>query len=224
MVCSNPPPTPDRPSLLQHRDVKILFHELGHSIHHFVQKTRYAISSAGDYGEIPSNMLEHFIWIPEVLIQLGRHFSFAPVEGDDDDGSFWLEKGNDVKIPEGAKLPRSLAEDISRTKVLNNASALLGLLQRATFDLSLYTPSSHQEATELDTTTLWNSTRREILPYSFDEEDPGHGQAGFTMAFRTMDAAFFSYLLYVSFLQAPSVFAFLFPNPTPSNHTLLKWF
>ncbi|RKL28988.1 hypothetical protein BFJ72_g12212 [Fusarium proliferatum] len=60
LVCSFAHPSPSRPSLLQHSEVKTMFHELGHAIHNIVARTKYAIPHSRDFIEIPSIMLENW--------------------------------------------------------------------------------------------------------------------------------------------------------------------
>jgi metallopeptidase MepB len=200
MVCSFAESTPERPSLLQHRDARILFHELGHAIHHLSKRTKYAILHPSDFGEIPSKMLEHFIWLPEVLKELGKHYTHLEgyhdrfIDSDEADKRPAPPRKEREDIGDGT-FPNKLAEDLFRTKNLRKASGLLGFLRGALFDLALYTPKSHEEAKSMDTTALWNNTMREtLLNVSHDDEDRP-GQAGWSFSFRGIDVGYYTYLL-----------------------------
>jgi metallopeptidase MepB len=183
LICSYNQSTPEKPGLLEHFDVRVLFHELGHAIHHLVERTKYATGQSSDFGEIPSNMLEHFVWIPEVMVRLSRHYTTLP--------SFQPGGGGQ----EPATIPLDLARGVARTKKLNQASGLLGLLTVAMFDLAIYTPRTHGEATSMDTTALWNEMRRRYLPYAAPEDKNVFGQAQFTGLFRGWDVACFKYIM-----------------------------
>jgi metallopeptidase MepB len=164
-----------------------MFHELGHAIHKTVSCTKYAIPPSRDFNETPSIMLENWIWIPEVLISLGKHYTC-------------LNSDHTAKVTDENKegmLPRSLAEDVARTKTLNLASDMLSQIQPALFDLAIYTPANHKAAIDMDTTVLWNTTRRDVLIQSYGDtsEDLGFGQAQFPHAFRKCDAGYFAYPL-----------------------------
>jgi len=70
-------PGGDQPSLLRHTEVVTLFHEFGHILHQTLTKTaRLRFSGTRterDFVEAPSQMLEHWVWRPEVLTGFSRH-------------------------------------------------------------------------------------------------------------------------------------------------------
>jgi metallopeptidase MepB len=83
-MCSFAKPTSKKPSLLKHDEVELLFHELGHGIHDLVAKTKYAYfhgpMTVIDFGETPSQMLEHWCWIPERMKNLSHNYSYLSPE------------------------------------------------------------------------------------------------------------------------------------------------
>jgi oligopeptidase A len=72
------PPEDGRPALLTHDDVVTLFHEFGHGLHHMLTRIGYP-SIAGINGvawdavELPSQFMENYAWLPEVLERIGAH-------------------------------------------------------------------------------------------------------------------------------------------------------
>jgi oligopeptidase A len=79
LVCNFNPPVGAAPSLLTHNDVVTLFHEFGHALHHLLTEVDYP-SLAGIHGvawdavELPSQFMENFTWLPEVLGTMARHY------------------------------------------------------------------------------------------------------------------------------------------------------
>lgn len=190
LICAFQSSTPESPSLLQHRDVKIMFHELGHAIHFMVERTRYAIHHSRDYAEIPSRFLEHFVWIPEVLFKLGKHYTHL------EDYRSLRQEPHDPYVPADGIMPRELAERIAQTQYQNHAISTLSMLCPGLFDLSIYSPVSIEDARAIDTTALWNQIKRETLPFSMGAgEDLGYGQASAPWVFRNTDAAYYTYVL-----------------------------
>lgn len=81
IVANFSPPSADRPSLLTHGphgQVETLFHEFGHILHMSLSKARYTRFSGAetewDFVEAPSQIMEHWVWQPEVLSRFARHF------------------------------------------------------------------------------------------------------------------------------------------------------
>jgi thimet oligopeptidase len=78
MVANFDKPTKDRPSLMPHKEVETFFHEFGHIMHQTLTKARYGrfsgSSVARDFVEAPSQMLENWVWDPQVLPMLSGHF------------------------------------------------------------------------------------------------------------------------------------------------------
>jgi len=77
LVCNFPRPGAE-PALLEHGDVRTLFHEFGHLLHHLLGgRVRWAgqsgVATEWDFVEAPSQMLEEWVWDPGVLAGFARH-------------------------------------------------------------------------------------------------------------------------------------------------------
>ena len=78
LVCNSLPGQDGGPALLTHDDVVTLFHEFGHGLHHMLTRIGYP-SVAGINGvawdavELPSQFMENYAWLPEVLARMGAH-------------------------------------------------------------------------------------------------------------------------------------------------------
>jgi peptidyl-dipeptidase Dcp len=65
------------PALLSHDDARTLFHEFGHALHQMLSNVTYGFISgtsvARDFVELPSQLYEHWLDVPEVLEKHARH-------------------------------------------------------------------------------------------------------------------------------------------------------
>ncbi|KAL9182303.1 hypothetical protein ACHAXT_012955 [Thalassiosira profunda] len=142
--------TPSRegaPSLLMFREVETFFHEFGHVCHCVLTNARHSLHSWAwsavpwpggveqDFLEVPSMMLENFVWQPEVLRRLSKHIS------------------------DGSSLPESKIEALSRSRFLLTGYAKSKYLAMALYDLKVHSgPGPYQfEGKEYDAVSLYNA-------------------------------------------------------------------
>ncbi len=66
------------PALLSYDDARTLFHEFGHALHQMLSDVTYGYISgtsvARDFVELPSQLYEHWLEVPEVLQKHARHW------------------------------------------------------------------------------------------------------------------------------------------------------
>jgi len=82
-VLNFPKPTGDKPTLLTFDQASTLFHEFGHAAHGFLSNGIYP-SQAGtsvprDFVEFPSQVLENWMYEPEVLEKFAKHYKTGEV-------------------------------------------------------------------------------------------------------------------------------------------------
>ncbi len=65
------------PALLSYDDARTLFHEFGHALHQMLSNVTYESISgtnvARDFVELPSQLYEHWLEVPEVLAEFATH-------------------------------------------------------------------------------------------------------------------------------------------------------
>ncbi len=122
-------PTATEPSLLRHSEVETLFHEFGHILHQTLTRTgRLRFSGTRterDFVEAPSQMLEHWVWRPEVLAGFSRH------------------------VETGEPLPEGLLASMIAAKNLDSGVFTLRQLYFANLDLAY-----HDGGAAMDTTAI----------------------------------------------------------------------
>lgn len=76
-VCNFAKPEAGKPALLSWDDARTLFHEFGHALHNILSDVTYELISgtsvARDFVELPSQLYEHWLEVPEVLSDYATH-------------------------------------------------------------------------------------------------------------------------------------------------------
>ncbi|HTP40584.1 MAG TPA: M3 family metallopeptidase [Steroidobacteraceae bacterium] len=119
LVCNSLPPAGDRPAALTHDDAVTLFHEFGHGLHHMLTRVNYpslaGISGvAWDAVELPSQFMENYAWLPEVLTRISSH------------------------VTTGAALPEDRQQQLIATRRFQAGLQTLRQVEFALFDMRLH--------------------------------------------------------------------------------------
>lgn len=76
-VCNFAKPPKGKPALLSYDDARTLFHEFGHALHQMLSDVTFGsvsgTSVARDFVELPSQLYEHWLEVPEVLGEFATH-------------------------------------------------------------------------------------------------------------------------------------------------------
>jgi Zn-dependent oligopeptidases len=81
IVCNFTPPAEGQPALLSADEANTLFHEFGHGLHGLFRDVQYSgVSSVPrDFVELPSQIMEHWVFEPEVLKVYAKHYQTGEV-------------------------------------------------------------------------------------------------------------------------------------------------
>lgn len=119
LVCNFPAPTESLPSLLSHEEVETLFHEFGHVCHNIFTQAQFlshsGTSTARDFVEAPSQMLENWVWDSVMLKKISGHYTGAT-----------------------KALPDELIEKLIATRFVDAANFVTGQVLQARLDLTLH--------------------------------------------------------------------------------------
>ncbi len=76
-ICNFSKPEAGEPALLSFEDARTLFHEFGHALHGLLSDVTYPLLAgtgvSSDFVELPSQLYEHWLEVPEILQKYARH-------------------------------------------------------------------------------------------------------------------------------------------------------
>jgi peptidyl-dipeptidase Dcp len=117
-VCNFSKPAAGEPALLSFDDARTLFHEFGHALHGLLSNVTHpslagtAVSS--DFVELPSQLYEHWLEVPEILQNYARHARTAE------------------------PMPKALLDRLLATRTFNQGFATVEYTACALVDLDLH--------------------------------------------------------------------------------------
>lgn len=113
------PPTDSKPALLNLDQVRTVFHEFGHALHGLLSQCNYASLSgtavSRDFVELPSQLMEHWAFQPEVMKMYGKHYQTGEI------------------------IPDELITSINNAGTFNQGFKLTEMVSAAMLDMEYYT-------------------------------------------------------------------------------------
>ncbi|KAK5999972.1 hypothetical protein QM012_005060 [Aureobasidium pullulans] len=210
LICNMSKPTTTKPSLLTHDQVLLFFHELGHGIHDLVARTRYAVfhgtATVDDFCEAPSQMLEFWCWVPELLQSLSNHYTYLSSAY----LATWKQENSDTNSQPEKHIPLSTIERLVEAKNVNGSLFQSRLLHRSYFDMIVHQPNSLQAMQNMDIGEQWNLLQGQVSFLDIGDNYKGLGYSSFNAVIRVYDAGFYGYLY--SRVYAADMFYSIFKN------------
>jgi peptidyl-dipeptidase Dcp len=119
IVCNFSTPNGNEPALLTPDEVETFFHEFGHAMHGLLSNVKYrrlaGTSVSRDFVELPSQIMEHWAFEPEVLQFSAKHYQT------------------------GAAIPAELLEKMDKASKFNQGFATIEYLAASLLDMSYHT-------------------------------------------------------------------------------------
>ena len=117
-VCNFSKPAEGEPALLSFDDARTLFHEFGHGLHGLMSNVTYPLlagtSVASDFVELPSQLYEHWLEVPEILQKYAVH------------------------AETGKPMPKALLDRLLATRTFNQGFAIVEYTSCALVDLDIH--------------------------------------------------------------------------------------
>jgi len=117
-VCNFAKPATAEPALLSFDDARTLFHEFGHALHGLLSNVTYPLLAgtavASDFVELPSQLYEHWLEVPEILQTYARH------------------------ARTGEAMPQALLDRLLATRTFNQGFATIEYTACALVDLDIH--------------------------------------------------------------------------------------
>jgi peptidyl-dipeptidase Dcp len=117
-VCNFSKPSAGEHALLSFDDARTLFHEFGHALHGMLSNVTYPLLAGtavpSDFVELPSQLYEHWLEVPEILERYARH------------------------ARTGQPMPKALLDRLLATRTFNQGFATVEYTACALVDLDLH--------------------------------------------------------------------------------------
>jgi len=143
--------TATKPSLLKSSEVSTFFHELGHALHALLGRTKMASFSGArvkmDFVELPSQMLEEWLWDKDILQSLSSHYQTNESLSDDQIAAIIALKNFDS----GYSILRQanfalLSLNYFKHALLDDPQMLMKKLYNSTINTLEFCPENHMYA------------------------------------------------------------------------------
>lgn len=163
MVTNFPKSVAGSPSLMSHREVETILHEFGHIMHHVLSEAAYpsqsGFSTAWDFVEAPSQMLENWAWEDASLALLTKHFE------------------------RGETIPQEMAKKLRSSRLHFAGYDVMRQLAFATLDVTLHTEPVEKPLNEIAREINFGMMGIASSPVSLHPAGFGHLGGGYDVGY-----------------------------------------
>jgi peptidyl-dipeptidase Dcp len=133
-ICNFAKPAEGKPALLSLDDARTLFHEFGHALHGMLSNVTYpsvsGTSVSRDFVELPSQLYEHWLTVPEILETYAVHYQT------------------------GEPMPKALLDKVLAARTFNAGFATVEFTSSAIVDMAFHTRAPAEKPMEVQETVL----------------------------------------------------------------------
>lgn len=133
-ICNFAKPPKGKPALLSLDDARTLFHEFGHALHGLLSQVTWpsvsGTSVARDFVELPSQLFEHWVTVPETL------------------------KTYATNITTGESMPQELLDKVLAARTFNGGFDAVEFTSSALIDMAFHKGGNVVDPTEFEKTEL----------------------------------------------------------------------
>ena len=133
-ICNFAKPAEGKPALLSLDDARTLFHEFGHALHGMLSDVTYpsvsGTSVSRDFVELPSQLYEHWLTVPEILETYAVHYQT------------------------GEPMPKALLDKVLAARTFNAGFATVEFTSSAIVDMAFHTREPADKPMEVQEVVL----------------------------------------------------------------------
>ncbi|KAG0088982.1 hypothetical protein BGZ92_005486 [Podila epicladia] len=172
-------PTAERPALLKHNEIITFFHEFGHVCHAMSNKVRHSMfnfswsavpypsSLPMDFLEVPSIMLENWLWEPAVLRRLSKNYKT------------------------GNQLPEDIIQSLTRTRKVSAGLKFSQQIAVTAIDLRLHVVNPNEREETIP--QLWKEMTERLVGIRLEDGPGSNPAAQFYHIAMGYDASYYVY-------------------------------
>ena len=165
-------------------------------MHDLLGRTKYADfhgwNTARDFGEAPSQLLEHWCWVPQCLQNMSCHYAHLSPQYRE----HWLRMNpGRMELPP-KHIPERAVTDLVAAKGVNAPINAIRQVALSIFDMKVHNPPDHETLEPMDIGAVYNTTKEACtgLKGTDDVKEMGNGHSTTAHYMWGQEANYYSYV------------------------------